>query len=53
MGSLRFKFADEEESSELVARLAADMQQFPAPDVLCGGYIFRDWQPALVRSNPS
>ena len=48
MGSLRFRFADEEDSVDHVARLAADMQQYDAPDVLCGGYIYRTWRPDLV-----
>ena len=49
MGSLRFRFADEEESADYVARLAADMQQYDPQDVLCGSYIYRSWRPDLVN----
>lgn len=51
MGSLRFRFADEEESADYVARLAADMQQYDPQDVLCGSYIYRSWRPDLVILN--
>lgn len=39
---------EEEDASEFVSGLAADLFFYAPRDVLAGQYLFEDWDPALV-----
>ena len=46
----RFRFADEEEASEYVSRLAASLPLYAPEHALNGPHVHEAWRPGLVRS---
>ena len=46
----RFRFAEDEEASEYVSRLAASLPLYAPEHALNGSYLHEEWRPELVRS---
>ena len=48
----RFRFADDEEASEYVSRLAASLPLYAPEHALNGPHVHEAWRPDLVSSTP-
>ena len=46
----RFRFAEDEEASEFVSRLAASLPLYAPKHALNGSYLHEEWRPELVSS---
>ncbi len=49
IANLKFRFAEEEDACEYVARIAADMPHYAPEHALCGPHLYDTWDPSLVR----